>query len=218
MARFRSPFQLVFPGIQQLPLQLQLTRQRLNVFTDLHSFHNLPLELHAVSTPLCHSGPSCHIASIRCKVRLFRVSHFRGSVHNRSCLICVYLRLSAAIRFQPCTRLSMPFQKPSRKARFTILPVPVFGSGVEENSIDRGSLNFAIRCRRNSSSSSALSFSPSLRTTIATGISPHLGSGADTTAHSKTAGCANIAFSTSIDEIFSPPLMMMSFLRSTMWM
>src|SRR5437879_6440045 len=83
MARFRSPFQLVFPGIQQLPLQLQLTRQRLNVFTDLHSFHNLPLELHAVSTPLCHSGPSCHIASIRCKVRLFRVSHFRGSVHKK---------------------------------------------------------------------------------------------------------------------------------------
>src|SRR5213082_3790850 len=75
MARFRSPFQLVFPGIQQLPLQLQLTRQRLNVFTDLHSFHNLPLELHAVSTPLCHSGPSCHIASIRCKSASFpRVS------------------------------------------------------------------------------------------------------------------------------------------------
>src|SRR5204863_336489 len=38
------------------------------------------------------------------------------------------------------------------------------------------------------------------------------------TAHSTTAGCAKIAFSTSIDEIFSPPLMMMSFLRSTMWM
>src|SRR6266704_1204757 len=75
MARFRSPFQLVFPGIQQLPLQLQLTRQRLNVFTDLRSFHNLPLELHAVSTPLCHSGPSCHIASIRCKSASFpRVS------------------------------------------------------------------------------------------------------------------------------------------------
>src|SRR5437879_1983787 len=60
MTRFRSPFQLVFPGIQQLPLQLQFPRQRVNVFTGFHSFHNLPLELHGVPTPLCHSGPSCH--------------------------------------------------------------------------------------------------------------------------------------------------------------
>src|SRR5216683_3268682 len=60
MTRFRSPFQLVFPSIQQLPLQLQFPRQRVNVFTGFHSFHNLPLELHGVPTPLCHSGPSCH--------------------------------------------------------------------------------------------------------------------------------------------------------------
>src|SRR5438552_10316994 len=83
MARFRPPFQLVLPGIQQLPLQLQFPRQSPNVFTGFHSFHDLPLELHAVSTPLCHSCPSCHFVSIRCKVRLFRVSHFRGSVHSR---------------------------------------------------------------------------------------------------------------------------------------
>src|SRR5436190_298047 len=81
MARFRPPFQLVLPGIQQLPLQLQFPRQSPNVFTGFHSFDDLPLELHAVSTPLCHSCPSCHFVSIRCKVRLFRVSHFRGSVH-----------------------------------------------------------------------------------------------------------------------------------------
>jgi hypothetical protein len=43
-------------------------------------------------------------------------------------------------------------------------------------------------------------------------------SGAPTTAASATEGCAASACSTSMDEIFSPPLMMMSFFRSTMWM
>ena len=58
--------------------------------------------------------------------------------------------------------------------------------------------------------------SPGFITMNAAGTSPHCASGADTTAHSSTAGCAAIARSTSIDEIFSPPQMMMSFLRSTM--
>ena len=67
-------------------------------------------------------------------------------------------------------------------------------------------------------SSCSVSFAPGFRTTTAAGTSPHCGSGAETTAHSSTAGCAKMARSTSMDEMFSPPLMMMSFLRSTMWM
>ena len=59
---------------------------------------------------------------------------------------------------------------------------------------------------------------PGLVTTNAIGISPHSGSGAPTTAASATLGGAAIAFSISIDEMFSPPLMMISFLRSTIWM
>ena len=60
--------------------------------------------------------------------------------------------------------------------------------------------------------------SPGFSTTMAAGTSPHLSLGAATTAHSNTAGCEKIARSTSMDEIFSPPEMMISFLRSTMWM
>src|SRR6185436_17722445 len=116
----------------------------------------------------------------------------------------------------PCTRFSLPVQNFSRSERLKILPVPVLGSGSVESSIRRGSLNFAMRCSRNRSSSSAVSVSPSFSDTMATGISPQRGSGAETTAHSKSDGCAKMAFSTSIDEIFSPPLMIMSFLRSTM--
>jgi hypothetical protein len=51
----------------------------MNVFTGLHPFDDLALELHGVSTPLCHLG---HFVSIRCKVRLFRVSQKWGSVHK----------------------------------------------------------------------------------------------------------------------------------------
>src|ERR1017187_2047462 len=44
-------------------------------------FDGLPFELHGVSTPFCHLG---HFASIRCKVPLFPVSHFWGSVHDHA--------------------------------------------------------------------------------------------------------------------------------------
>ena len=52
-------------------------------------------------------------------------------------------------------------------------------------------------------------------TTNARGTSPQRSSGTPTTATSSTAGCAASAFSTSTDEMFSPPEMMRSFLRST---
>jgi hypothetical protein len=50
--------------------------------------------------------------------------------------------------------------------------------------------------------------------TKAQGISPHLSSGFATTAASSTAGWRYSAPSTSIEEMFSPPEMMMSLLRS----
>jgi len=50
--------------------------------------------------------------------------------------------------------------------------------------------------------------------TKALGRSPHLASGTATTAHSMTAGCLATVCSTSMVEMFSPPEMMMSFLRS----
>jgi hypothetical protein len=78
--RFGTAFELILPGVEKLPLQLQLAGQSPNVFAGLHPFDDLALEFHGVPTPLCHLG---HFASIRCKVRLFPVSHFRGSVHER---------------------------------------------------------------------------------------------------------------------------------------
>ena len=45
-------------------------------------------------------------------------------------------------------------------------------------------------------------------------VSPHFSSGTPMTATSATAGCENRTSSTSIDETFSPPVMITSFLRS----
>ena len=47
-------------------------------------------------------------------------------------------------------------------------------------------------------------------------VSPHFSSGTPMTAASATAGCWHRQSSTSIDETFSPPEMMTSFLRSEM--
>ena len=55
---------------------------------------------------------------------------------------------------------------------------------------------------------------PVCRVTNAFGRSPQCSSGTATTAHSRTAGWRATACSTSMVEMFSPPEMMMSFLRS----
>jgi hypothetical protein len=72
--RLGAAFELVLPGIEKLPLQLQLqlARQRANVFEGLHSF-DPPLKLHGMSAPLCHFRPSCHLASIRLQSAPFSV-------------------------------------------------------------------------------------------------------------------------------------------------
>src|ERR1700726_2112219 len=73
------PLELILPGVQQLPLALQFPPQFANVFAGLHPFDGLPFELLCMSTPPCHLG---HFASIRCKMRLFGVSQFWGSLQN----------------------------------------------------------------------------------------------------------------------------------------
>ena len=78
----------------------------------------------------------------------------------------------------------------------------------------RGSLKFARRVRQWATSSSAVRVAPGLRVTKALGTSPHFSSGTAMTAHSITAGWETTACSTSMVEMFSPPLMMMSFMRS----
>ena len=64
--------------------------------------------------------------------------------------------------------------------------------------------------------SSSVTCSPSATTTSAVTISPHLSSGTPMTATSATAGWLKTASSTSIEETFSPPVMITSFLRSEM--
>ncbi len=54
----------------------------------------------------------------------------------------------------------------------------------------------------------------SVTTTKAFTVSPHFSSGTPITATSATAGCENRASSTSMEETFSPPEIITSFLRS----
>ena len=57
---------------------------------------------------------------------------------------------------------------------------------------------------------------PAASTTRALTVSPHFSSGTPITATSATAGWEKSASSTSIDDTFSPPEMITSFLRSEM--
>jgi hypothetical protein len=62
--------------------------------------------------------------------------------------------------------------------------------------------------------SASVALEPGFNWMKAHGVSPHFSSGRATTAASCVAGCLYRAISTSTDEMFSPPEMMMSFLRS----
>src|SRR5579885_813184 len=75
-------------------------------------------------------------------------------------------------------------------------------------------LEVRIRSRQWAMISSAVAVRPGRSVTNAFGTSPQVSSGEATTAHSRTAGWAAIACSTSIVLMFSPPEMMMSFIRS----
>ncbi len=86
------------------------------------------------------------------------------------------------------------------------------------NSNRSGSHHFAKFGARNSRSSSAVAVCPSRSTTAASGRSSHFSSGTAITAASAIAGCAISAFSSSTDEIHSPPDLITSFERSLIWM
>ena len=94
---------------------------------------------------------------------------------------------SLYIRYQATAR-SWRAQAASRRSLFSILPDPLFGSSVCENSMLRGTLKLASDRRQYAINSSAVSVFPGLRTTTAFTISPHFGSGIPKTATSRTAG------------------------------
>src|SRR6185369_6294512 len=103
--------------------------------------------------------------------------------------------------------------RPPRRTYFWILPVAVFGSAsTNVNAV--GTLKCASVPRANSRRSLADVLAPGRVTTNAFGDSPHFSCGTPTTATSSTAGCRSRAPSTSMDEMFSPPLMITSLNRS----
>src|SRR4026209_1404839 len=75
-----------------------------------------------------------------------------------------------------------------------------------------------MRPRQCSMRSRSVHVMPGRTTTRALIVSPHFSSGTPMTAASATAGCWNRQSSTSIEETFSPPVMITSFLRSEMAM
>src|SRR5271157_4833457 len=101
-----------------------------------------------------------------------------------------------------------------RSSRFITLPVPLLGK-LSRNSTERGHLKCDSRERQNSKMSFSPACDPGFKTTSAFGASPHFWSGTGITTASYTSGWAVSTFSTSREDMFSPPLTMISFLRST---
>ena len=96
-----------------------------------------------------------------------------------------------------------------------ILPLTVLGSSSTKTT-RLGFLNPASRSRAVPMISASVAVMPSRRTMTAVTFSPHFGSGSPTTAASATDGCVYSTSSTSREYTFSPPVMIMSFIRSTM--
>lgn len=100
-----------------------------------------------------------------------------------------------------------------RRTFLSNLPTLVFGT--DSMTVHRsGSCHLATEPARNSRSSVKPVVAPSLRTTVASGRSPHLSSGTATTAASATSGWDISAFSSSTLEIHSPPDLITSLARS----
>ena len=106
-----------------------------------------------------------------------------------------------------------PSQYGSRSLNFWSLPVAVRVSA-SRSSTDVGHLKCASRPRQCSRSARSSMVAPGASTTSAFTVSPHFSSGTPMTAASATSGCEHSASSTSIDDTFSPPLMITSFFRS----
>ena len=95
---------------------------------------------------------------------------------------------------------------------FWTFPVDVFGSSCR-NTTCLGTWKWAILLRAHAITSFSVSCPATslvCRTMKAHGTSPHFSSGLATKAISLMAGCIKIMFSTSMEEMFSPPDMMMS--------
>src|SRR3954471_23833576 len=103
-----------------------------------------------------------------------------------------------------------------RSSNFWILPVEVLGNS--PNTTAFGTLKPARCFLQCATMSAAVTFAPAFSSTKAQGVSPHFGSGLATTAAASTSGWRYSTSSTSIDEMFSPPEMMMSLLRSLILM
>src|ERR1041385_8044539 len=103
--------------------------------------------------------------------------------------------------------------RPFRSTYFWVLPVAVLGSSPTRVT-SRGTLKCAIRSRTKARISAPVADAPPRSTTKAWGTSPHCSSGTPTTAASCTAGWRSSTPSTSTEEMFSPPLMITSLIRS----
>src|SRR3954452_17986011 len=97
---------------------------------------------------------------------------------------------------------------------FWILPVDDFG--IAPNTTAFGVLKPGMWLRHNAMISASVALALYFNSTNAQGTSPHFASGLATTAQNSTAGWRNSTSSTSTEEIFSPPEMMMSLERSLM--
>ena len=97
----------------------------------------------------------------------------------------------------------------SLNSNFFIFPVDVLGSSPITTNL--GHLKFAKYFLQKLIISVWVVFFPSLSSTNAQGTSPHFSSGLDTTAAANILGFLYNVSSTSIEEIFSPPDMIMSF-------
>src|SRR5438105_4793410 len=99
------------------------------------------------------------------------------------------------------------------------LPTEVLGTS-SINRISSGNHHLATLSRRKSSTSSCVTWplNSGFGTANATGRSSHFGWASPITAASMILGWAMIAFSNSTDEIHSPPDLITSLVRSTIWM
>src|SRR6266852_5968482 len=107
----------------------------------------------------------------------------------------------------------------ARKTFLSNLPTEVLGTS-SMNRTSSGSHHLATLSRRKSMISSCvtLPLNSGLATAYATGRSSHFGCARPITAASRIFGCDMIAFSSSTEEIHSPPDLMTSLVRSTICM
>src|ERR1035437_9960157 len=109
--------------------------------------------------------------------------------------------------------LNSPSAYRLRSTFLSNLPTLVLGTS-SMNAQRSGTCHRATLVPRNSLSPAASMREAGARTTVASGRSPHLSSGAPTTEASSTSGCAIRAFSRSTEEIHSPPDLITSLARS----